>query len=145
MWWSPRQAAASTSLQTDHLLGTPLCVEAVTCLVLDEADRTLEAGFLPEIRKIVASCPRSVEAAGQTRRQTLFFTATWPRAVLEAAQALVAPSAVEVHVAQTPRPQGASGSEPGSGETLTANKAVEQTVEVFGYHHGQAAAVARAP
>ncbi|CAE8715855.1 unnamed protein product [Polarella glacialis] len=125
-------------LQADHLLGTPLCVEAVTYLVLDEADRMLEAGFLPEIRKIVASCPRSGEAAGQTRRQTLFFTATWPRAVREAAQALVAPSAVEVRVAQLPRPheapQGASGSEPGSGETLTANKAVEQTVEVFGYH-----------
>jgi superfamily II DNA/RNA helicase len=49
----------------------------VECLVLDEADRMLDMGFIHDIRKIVAKLP--------IQRQTLMFSATMPRAIAELA------------------------------------------------------------
>jgi superfamily II DNA/RNA helicase len=61
----------------------------VECLVLDEADRMLDMGFINDIRKIVAKLPRE--------RQTLMFSATMPRAIAElAAQMLRDPVKVSV-------------------------------------------------
>jgi ATP-dependent RNA helicase RhlE len=54
-----------------------LRLEHVECLVLDEADRMLDMGFIHDIRKIVARLP--------IRRQTLMFSATMPRAIAELA------------------------------------------------------------
>lgn len=47
-------------------------------LVLDEADRLLDAGFADETRRVLALMPR--------RRQTLMFSATWPAAARELAR-----------------------------------------------------------
>jgi len=57
----------------DFLEGGQLRLERVEKLVLDEADRMLDMGFEPQIRKILAKIPR--------QRQTLFFTATWPASI----------------------------------------------------------------
>ena len=61
----------------------------VDCLVLDEADRMLDMGFIHDIRKIVAKLPAA--------RQTLMFSATMPRAIADlAAQMLRDPVKVAV-------------------------------------------------
>ncbi|KAF4552491.1 ATP-dependent RNA helicase dbp3 [Elsinoe fawcettii] len=62
----------------DYIEEGSISLKKVTYLVLDEADRMLDKGFEPEIRKI------ATDASGKNR-QTLMFTATWPPAVRELA------------------------------------------------------------
>ena len=64
-------------------------IEKIEILVLDEVDRMLDMGFLPDVRKIVKRTPR--------KRQTLFFSATMPSAIESLAQwALTNPKEVEI-------------------------------------------------
>lgn len=56
-----------------HLESGRLDVVALRVLVLDEADRLLEMGFLDEVDAIVGVCPKP--------RQTLLFSATFPEAI----------------------------------------------------------------
>jgi len=106
-------------------LSAKVALNKVTYLVLDEADRMLDMGFERDIRTIVAQCPESgrpeqsgAAVCSATARQTLFFTATWPKEVQRTAASMTS-NAVQLCIGQ-----GAGG------DKLTANKNVTQTVKV---------------
>jgi superfamily II DNA/RNA helicase len=65
----------------DLVQGNALKLAQVEFLVLDEADRMLDMGFINDIRKIVAKLP--------IRRQTLFFSATMPKDIADLADAML--------------------------------------------------------
>ncbi|EGA82903.1 Dbp3p [Saccharomyces cerevisiae Lalvin QA23] len=80
----------------------------VNYLVLDEADRMLEKGFEEDIKNII----RETDAS---KRQTLMFTATWPKEVRELASTFMN-NPIKVSIGNT--------------DQLTANKRITQIVEV---------------
>ncbi len=57
----------------DHLERGRVLLNGVRILIIDEADRMLDMGFIPDIERIVQRIPSS--------RQTLLFSATMPRAI----------------------------------------------------------------
>ncbi len=73
----------------DHMQSGQVRLDRVTHLVLDEADRMLDMGFVRDVRKIVAALPK--------RRQSMFFSATMPPEVARlAGEMLLQPMRVEV-------------------------------------------------
>jgi ATP-dependent RNA helicase RhlE len=79
----------------DHLQRGSVNLSAVTVLVLDEADRMLDLGFLPDVRRILRATP--------ARRQTLLFSATIPTEIERLAQdTLRSPVVIDVGRRATP-------------------------------------------
>ncbi len=66
----------------DHFRFPYAKLAGLEVLVLDEADRMLDMGFLPEIRKILRHLPSAP-------RQTLFFSATMPPEILKLSHTLL--------------------------------------------------------
>jgi len=81
--------AATPGRLLDHLEQGNCSLDKIEILVLDEVDRMLDMGFLPDVRRIVQKCSKN--------RQTLFFTATLPPEIEQlAGWALSNPAKVEI-------------------------------------------------
>jgi ATP-dependent RNA helicase RhlE len=66
----------------DHLSNDYARLDSVETVVLDEADRMLDMGFLPDVRKILRHLPKGP-------RQTLLFSATMPEAITRLGQEIL--------------------------------------------------------
>jgi ATP-dependent RNA helicase RhlE len=67
----------------DHQRNGAVDFSHVQVLVLDEADRMMDMGFWPDVRRIVSTLP------GRDARQTLLFSATMPDEVMKLADEVV--------------------------------------------------------
>lgn len=65
----------------DHIDQQTLSLASLDILILDEADRMMDMGFLPDIKKIISLLP--------AKRQNLIFSATMPTEILKLAKEIV--------------------------------------------------------
>ncbi len=87
--------AAPPGRLLDHLEQGTLKLDKVEFLVLDEADRMLDMGFLPDVRRLVEQCPR--------KRHTALFSATIPPQIETLIQwAMHNPETIEIGARRSP-------------------------------------------
>lgn len=87
-------------------------LSGIEYLVLDEADRMLDMGFEPQIRSIL----EHMKTKNRQERQTMLFSATWPREIQQLAREFLRPEPIQINVGQV--------------NVLVANKDITQTIIV---------------
>ncbi len=91
---NPHIVIATPGRLLDHMRQRNVDVSDAHILVLDEADRMFDMGFMPQINEILKALPK--------KRQTMLFSATMPSAIMQiAAQHMAMPVRIEVAPAGT--------------------------------------------
>jgi ATP-dependent RNA helicase RhlE len=90
----PAIVVATPGRLLDHLEQRTITLQNVSVVVLDEADRMLDLGFAPAIRRILGATPKN--------RQTMLFSATMPNEIASIAKEfLVNPERIDIQPAGT--------------------------------------------
>jgi len=103
----PQLLTATPGRLNDFLEAGSVSLRDVAYVTMDEADRMLDMGFEPQIRKILEKVPKM--------RQTFMFTATWPKEVRDLAWDFLW-EPIEIRV--------------GDADALKANSDIDQRVEI---------------
>ncbi len=82
----------------DFLQQREISLGSVQILVLDEVDRMLDMGFLPDVKRLVEKCPP------RDQRQTLFFSATIPSELAQLTQWALRPNPEIVEIGERRSP-----------------------------------------
>lgn len=91
---NPHIIIATPGRLIDHLENKSVNLSLVSILVLDEADRMLDMGFAPQIKRIMQTVPKN--------RQTMLFSATMPNEIVDIAKSYMSlPLRIEVAPAGT--------------------------------------------
>jgi ATP-dependent RNA helicase RhlE len=86
---NPNIIIATPGRLNDHVEQGTVSLGDISVLVLDEADRMLDMGFLPQIKRILALIPKS--------RQTMLFSATLSKEIMTIARnEMHTPTSIEV-------------------------------------------------
>ncbi len=94
LYRKPHIIIATPGRLNDHIEQRTVKLDDVRCLVLDEADRMLDMGFEPQIRRIINTIPKE--------RQTMLFSATMPSEIIGMANSYMkTPVRVEIAAAGT--------------------------------------------
>ena len=94
LYKNPHVIIATPGRLIDHLEQKSVTLNQVSMLVLDEADRMLDMGFAPQIKRILQSVP--------AERQTMLFSATMPEEIVHIAKSYMKlPIRIEVAPAGT--------------------------------------------
>lgn len=127
----PAVIVATPGRLEDHMARETVTLAGVAIVVLDEADRMLDMGFAPAIRRILAHTPK--------KRQTMLFSATMPKEIADlAATYLVDPVRIDV------APQGTAASGVDQELLMVAKDDKNETLrEILHEHRGTVLVFAR--
>jgi len=120
----PVLLVATPGRLVDLLEQETLTLRSCGIVVLDEADRLLDMGFEPQLKKTFSALPAS--------RQTLLFTATWPKAVRKLAASYLKEGEATQQLflngggADTMADGGGGGGDEADAHELSANSAISQ-------------------
>jgi ATP-dependent RNA helicase RhlE len=74
-------AVATTGRLLEHIKNGTINLSDVKIVIIDEADRLLEMGFIDNIREIISKLPKN--------RQSAMFSATFPKSILKLAKSML--------------------------------------------------------
>ena len=121
----PQVLVATPGRLLDYLSETRFSISKVSYFVLDEADRMLDMGFAPDVKRIVKAMDSSMS------RQTLMFSATWPVSIKKLADSLIKGPSVRISVtSKAELLTGTDGSSCPSSFSLRGGSTIKQVITV---------------